>query len=180
MSLISRRQFLASLATVSTAIGLPQVQTAFADEQVLEITETIRTLENRMREFPAFDYGTHNDLRHYYLPISVKRSRLHCDIIFQNWFMDNYVLQTLSDWCLEHGDRAGAIALLLENAETYGYLPHLRAACTLKAGDLFRSGRHITQAKNLYQNVVETTERISLDTIRPYHRAAMLRAEFNL
>jgi hypothetical protein len=166
MNLISRRQFFMSLASISTAITLPQVQTAFADEQVLEITETIRTLENRMREFLAFDYGTHNDLR--------------CDIIFQNWFMDDYVLQTLSDWRLEEDDKAGAIALLLENAETYGYLPHLRAACTLKAGDLFRSGGHMTQAKNLYQNVVETSERISLNTIRPYHRAALLRTEFDL
>jgi hypothetical protein len=110
------------------------------DGETLHLPEEIRVLEQQLRANPGtFSWYVHNELRHLYLAISEKTSRMHADIILRHSVMDEYILNTLSDWHLTDSPRDpyGAITVLLDNAELYHFYSHFRAACQLQAGDIY-------------------------------------------
>ncbi len=81
----------------------------------------------------------------------------HADIILANSFMDDYILNILSDWRLE-GDPGLAVISILTKAERHLSLLHLKAACLMKAGDVCRENERPVEAKKLYQSIVELAD----------------------
>src|SRR5579859_6694433 len=132
--MITRRTFFGSFAAVPALLATPSLALASVKDNFealsLPITPLIAALEAKVRANPdAFNWATHNELRHQYLSISEAKSRMHSDIILSHNIMDSYILHTLSDWHLDnrHGnaDFLLGITILLNNADRYGYLFHL-------------------------------------------------------
>jgi hypothetical protein len=131
-----RRQFLGSFATLAIAAPvttLPALAAAPAAESLV-LSDKILALEAQWRAQPGvFNLYLHNELRHEYLAISERMSRMHADIILRHSTMDNYTLNTLSDWHLTDwwGQREPqkAVEVLLSNAERYSEFDFVRAAC---------------------------------------------------
>jgi hypothetical protein len=176
-TLINRRKFVASLAAIPAAIGLPvSVSAALskkASEPMLQITDTIRALEDYLDTYPnLFSYGVHNELRHHYLPISEKLSRMHADIILTHRPMDSYMLCTLSNWHLTNSegprDPMKAITVLVDTANTYSSFVHLKAACLITAANTYRELNVMDKAYDLYQSVVDTTKIIPAESLQHY------------
>lgn len=165
-SSINRRQFIASLASfsavVAAPVGIAASTETLQDLTTLNLPEDIVALESCIANHPGqFSWMVHNELRHRYLPINEWMSRKHADIILSRSPMDEYILNTLSDWHFtnNHGQlnpERGA-SLLLNNVQRYPNFSHLRAACLLKSGDTCRQlGLHL-EANQLYSAVAQGT-----------------------
>jgi hypothetical protein len=184
--MINRRKFCLSLMTFPAVLAMPSLaipgNTAIAEAEALPITDKIRELENFVSSHPnEFSWWAHNELRHEYLPISERMSRKYADILLANSVMDEYILNTLSDWHLTDWETppnpGRAVAILLDNAECYGNFAHLKAACLLKAGDVYRENHTLTAAYQLYHRVMNVGRLsiIPLPTLKPYHALAQSR-----
>jgi hypothetical protein len=170
--MMNRRQFCTSIAQVSALMIIPVIPLPNLDEAVLHVSPKIRDLENYLRTHPGeFSWYTHNELRHEYLAYSEKVSRKHADILLANSIMDDYILNTLSDWGVVDGRIDHAIQTLTDNANHYHYLPHLRAACLIKAGNIYRENG-MQPAANLFYEKVANSEAFSLfspETMKRYY-----------
>src|SRR5690348_8936466 len=115
--MINRRQFLAnfSLLAVAPWFAVPRDGVIV---QPLQLTPKIKELEASLRLYQGFSWWHHNELRHEYLPISEKISRQHADAILTHSIMDEYILNTVTDWHLTDwntpSDPNRAIAILLD------------------------------------------------------------------
>jgi serine/threonine-protein kinase len=106
------------------------------------------------RERPAFDWAYHNEERHKWGAIDLRRAMEHTDIILANSIMDGYMLDILSGWRI--GDDKTIAALnLLQQARTHSDFLHVRAACLVKAGDLFAQLGERARAEEAYRSVLE-------------------------
>ncbi len=185
--MINRRKFIGAFATVPVLLTAPSLALGPAKNSgeisALPLTPEILALEAQLRAYPNFDWGTHNELRHHYLPISERVSRMHADTILAHSIMDGYILNTLSDWHLtnEHGapDYGTAAAVLLNNVERYGDFVHLSAACLIKAGDVLRQLSGSNAANMLYDRVLSIGQisLASVPTLNPYHFIAHTRLD---
>lgn len=183
--MISRRRFLISFGALPIvalpAFGVAALTAMVAESQpavaALEVTDEIRALERLVADTPGFSWYAHNELRHHYLPISERESRKHADILLSHAVMDDYVLNTLSDWRLTHyeGNYSPQLAIetLVDNADRYGEFPHLRAACLLLAGDTYRTLGNGSAANAVYRLV--SADASPLRSMRAYRTLAMER-----
>ncbi|HVF87248.1 MAG TPA: hypothetical protein VM866_06650 [Pyrinomonadaceae bacterium] len=159
---MERRTFFISLANF-TALLTPQSltvsQAATAQELKLpEISGDIRALEDYVKKHTEpFPWTEHNELRHLYGEISEEKSMQHADTILANSFMDDYILNILSDWQLEEYP-GRAVVSLLTKTERHPSLPHLRAACLMKAGDVCQENEKPVEAKKLYHSVIKLAD----------------------
>jgi len=80
-----------------------------------------------------FDFALHNELRHLYGGIDERKSMLHCDIIFKHSVMNDYMFQCLGG---KDADEGKSLAAMKDRASKYGDLPHLAAACWIRAAEL--------------------------------------------
>lgn len=186
---MDRRKFLTSMVGGSVALAIPGIAIAEASvvetsvsasvipngvsDEVRSALDTIHQVEAQMRQMRGFSYWAHNELRHYYLAVSERTSRIHSDILLQHSIMDSYVLNTLSDWHLtpNEGDQnyRKAIKVLLENAERDADLVHLRAACMITAADTHRRLLESANANLLYNRVLLMGGQA---TLHPYKQLA--------
>jgi hypothetical protein len=93
----------------------------------------IARLEKELAAKKEFDFGLHNELRHLYSGIDVKRSLAHCDAIFRHDPTNEYTLDCIG---ARNADKARAKAALLSVAEKNPELVALGASCRLKAAEL--------------------------------------------
>lgn len=100
----------------------------------------ILKLEQELRNHVGvFDWKAHNELRHLYItskPPNVRRAMEHTNAILEHSFMDDYMLDILSEWRIGK-DNAIARSNLQKNAEEFPDLKFVRAACFVKIGDLY-------------------------------------------
>jgi hypothetical protein len=93
-------------------------------------------LEALKKEFPGvFCWDLHNALRHC-LGEDLEKSMVECDTIFQHCPKDGYILAILSGWNLDKDPASGAMKLQ-QTSQRYRRLKFLRAACLLKAGEVY-------------------------------------------
>jgi hypothetical protein len=106
------------------------------------------------RERSTFDWAYHNEMRHKYGGIDARRAMEHTDIILANSIMDGYMLDILSGWRI--GDDKMLAALnLLQQARNHSDFVHVRAACLMKAGELFAQLGERARAEEAYRSVLE-------------------------
>ncbi len=181
--MISRRQLMTSLAALPMMLVVPAAEGASASlapepSAALELTDEIRQIESTIASSPnQFSWWAHNELRHLYLPISERVSRYHADIVLANMPMDDYILNTLSDWHLTHNEGQyspeRAIATLLDQVERYPEFVHVGAACLIKVGDVYRMQGLNAQADKLYRHVTSVDS--ALPTLKVYRSLALNR-----
>lgn len=184
---LSRRKFFSMMAAASTALFIPAVSTG----QELKIVESelseeqrnhlaqIRSLEAQLAaNGSSFSWYIHNELRHYYLTFSREKSLEHSDIILSQHVMDEYILNTLSDWHFHYKRPQEGIAALLGLVETYGYFMHVAAASLIKIGDATRE-HHAGDPSGLYLKVVELVENRgqSIASLKKYSYLAKMRLD---
>ena len=176
-SILTRRKFVATLAAIPAALMLPfrntVIEAKSAAEPALKLTDTILKLEQFLETYPnVFSYGIHNDLRHHYLPVSEKISRMHADIILAHRPMDGYMLDTLSDWHLTNyegpRDPMKAITVLVDTATNYTSFLHLKSACLIKAAQSYTELNMPEEASKLYQEVTDSIAHIQADSLNQY------------
>jgi hypothetical protein len=120
---MNRRQFLTTSAGSSLFVALPGAAHAADMIDFAELPPQIQALERTLSQNPlVFRWDVHNELRHLYLGVDEFRSHLHADRILQYTIMDDYTLNTLSDWHLStYGvpqDSQLGIAKLIQKAQT--------------------------------------------------------------
>jgi hypothetical protein len=179
--MLSRRQFCSVLFGLPALAIAPQLNLAPGATEILagappEIAAKIFQLEQALAmNNGVFSLSLHNELRHHYLAYSEEMSRKHADIIFAHCLMDDYTLNTLSDWQFggETWNKGNGIVKLLEIAKRYGNFVHLKAACLIKAGDVYRELQLHSHAVPLYREILNTG--LYVTTMQPYHHLAQLR-----
>lgn len=172
---INRRQLLKTTMAVLPMLAFPALSEASTDGSVSVESPELTEIYARIQEWEAalkahpdgFSWKIHNELRHYYGAVSERESRKHSDVILSHSPMDDYILNTISDWYLtnHHGSRQPrqAIAIMLDNARRYHYFPHLRAACLIKSGDVYAELDMAHDAIQCYRGVVR--QHISLTVV---------------
>ncbi len=122
------------------------------------------------RERPAFDWVHHNELRHKYAATDLRSSMEQTDIILANSIMDGYMLDILSGWRI--GDDKTIAALnLLQQARNHSDFLYVRAACLVKAGDLYAQLGDSARAEEAYRSVLE----MKRDEVSSYRALAQAR-----
>jgi hypothetical protein len=180
---MDRRRFLQSVALMAIAAptaALPSLVAA-APAESFEVSPKILNLEAQLAVTAGFSWYLHNELRHEYLAYSERVSRAHADAILRHAPMDEYILNTLSDWHFTDWwgkvDAQKGIETLLENAARYTEFPALRAACLLRAGEAYAALGDATRANKLFALVSQmgllNTNAPSLDIYRARARAKM-------
>ncbi|GAB4531043.1 MAG: hypothetical protein OHK0046_51870 [Anaerolineae bacterium] len=160
-------------AFVPAQIAVLEDMTPTASTYPGNVPPIIQALEQYILDNPdQFSWDVHNELRHLYLAIDEKMSRKHADIILSQSFMDGYVLSTLNDWHIEHGNPHDGIETLLKNADEYAYYAHLHAACLLRAGLEYRNYAMQTEASALFHRVVTGLVPRSAPVLLRYHEYA--------
>jgi hypothetical protein len=129
------------------AVQPPAVQPVIVDPVIIE-----RPIVHRER--PAFDWAYHNEMRHKYGTTDLRKSMEHTDIILANSIMDGYMLDILSGWQVG-GDKTIAALNLLQQARNHSDFLHVRAACLVKAGDLYAQLGDRARAEEAYRSVLE-------------------------
>lgn len=116
------------LAILALFLVIPSLR---ADDTRQKIAE----LEAKLAARPPgeFDFGLHNELRHYYGALDEAKSMRHVDIILQHQPFDGYMQQVLGAKDVDVGRAQAALDTL---AKKYPNLPHLAAACLTWMGDL--------------------------------------------
>jgi hypothetical protein len=186
---LSRRKFFAVMAATPAAIFIPAipdnkhqvqeptiVESELSEEQRNHLAQ-IRALEAQLAaNNGAFSWYIHNELRHSYRIFSQEKSLEHSDIILSHHVMDEYILNTLSDWHFHYERPQEGIAALLGLIETYGYFVHITAASLIKIGDVRRQYQ-MGDPSSLYSKVVELTEnrRSSVASLNKYFYLARMR-----
>jgi hypothetical protein len=135
---MKRRRFVLSLASFPALLSQPAAFEAEENRppELPAVSDEIKALEEYVRKHPApFPWAEHNELRHLYGAISEAKSMKHADIILANSLMDDYILNTLSDWQLDQ-DPGRAVVSLLTRAEQHPSRLHTRAACLMRAGEV--------------------------------------------
>jgi hypothetical protein len=179
--MVSRRKFL-SIAGVSALIAPTQITAAqnILPTLPLQLTPEIIALEAQLVALGGeYSGALHNELRHHYLAVDERKSRMHTDIILSRMVMDDYMLNTLCDWKIQ-SDPGMAVSILLTNTERYSEFVHLSAACLIKSGDLYAARGGHSEAHQLYGQVLRI-EQFSLtptETLRPYQMLARVRMTF--
>jgi hypothetical protein len=175
--MLTRRKFAATLAVIPAALMLPfrstVVEAKSVGEPALQLNDTIRKLEQFLETYPnVFSYGIHNDLRHHYLPVSEKISRMHADIILAHRPMDHYILNTLSDWHLTNNegsrDPMKVITVLVDTATRYSSFLHLKSACLITAAQTYNELNMKEEASKLYREVIDSVSHIYADSLNHY------------
>ncbi|MFO0960782.1 MAG: hypothetical protein U0800_25660 [Isosphaeraceae bacterium] len=117
------------------ALEPPPLEAPIPEDQRARIAE----LEAKLAADPgAFDYRTHNELRHLYFYTScLKRSAYHCEAMLAGRPYDRYALDVMGA-SSRNGPRAPAI--LLERADQFPEYRRSVAACRLKAAELLLDG----------------------------------------
>jgi hypothetical protein len=188
MTQISRRQFVTTVAGASALMVLPATALASAVEPAAEtalaVSDEIRGLELYVHATPGkFSYWVHNELRHAWLAFDEARSREHADVILRHVPMDQYILQTLSDWHFTNNegprDAQRAVSVLQDTAQRYSHLVHLRAACICRSGQAWATELQQPElARQAYAEVIALGDAVSLQT---YRRIALSNSRmFNL
>lgn len=176
--LISRRNFF--------SVGLAAFIAPLVDHDTLTLTvvqaathdlpEEIRAREAQLRAHPdRFSWAVHNELRHLYGDINEHESRRHADIILQHTVMDDYILNTLSDWHFTdhyHYDPDAGVTVLLDTAARYRDLPHLWAACYLRAAQGRMSQGKADIARVLLDRLLRDMRLHTIPTLEPYRAMA--------
>ncbi len=185
---MNRRDFSRALILFPVAITTGQLNpssqlAASASEttlvpEIVAYTAKIQTYEAMLALQPGFSWYIHNELRHLYIGTNEPKAMEHSDAILAHSFMDNYVLSTLSDW-QDDVDTARAILVLTNRAERFAYLPHLSAACLIKAADLSRTTGRLSEADAMYAYVITLgyAEWLALPTLKHYRVLAKMRLE---
>jgi len=157
---LDRRQFCGvslagfSMLLTGQSLGLTSLDNQSATKLPLVIPDHILALETQLQaQAGHFSWYLHNELRHHYLAVSERQSRLHADIILAHSIMDGYILNTLSDWHFTDNEPALGIAALVSNAELYPNFVHVKAASLIKVGDVYREYGRFSQATQLYEYV---------------------------
>ncbi|MEM6526671.1 MAG: hypothetical protein AAF653_00160 [Chloroflexota bacterium] len=176
---IDRRRFLRSItgATGATAAAalVPGKIVPFENPTArTDLPEVIVALEKEVAAHPGqFIWSLHNELRHQYINVDEATSRKHADIILKHSFMDGYILSTLNDWHIDHGNPHDGIVTLTANAYRYDYLVHLHTACLVRAGMEYREYLMTAEANDLFRRVTNNgLLRRVVTTLEPYHRMA--------
>jgi hypothetical protein len=180
--MLDRRRFFLTLGGLVTGVAIPLDLAEFSDlnslnwAAALPVSDEIRAIEQMLQLNPGhFNWWAHNELRHLYLAISEQMSRKHADTLLAYSVMDSYILNTLSDWHMTHtpADPQKAITVLVNNAEQYWYFPHLRAACLIMAGDIYRGEKMEMEAQALYRQVMAGVALpFSMPSFETYQRLA--------
>lgn len=127
--------------------------------------EIIAELEAKLEIMHGeFSWHLHNELRHQYLEVDVRKSRYHVDVILKHTTMDTYTLNTVSDWHFTQGKVEQGIARLKHIIDLYDQYPHLQAACLVYLGDVYLDQRRIASATKAYKRVLG----IDVPTVEPY------------
>jgi hypothetical protein len=154
------------------------VESELSEEQRDHLAQ-IRFLEAQLAaNNGAFSWYIHNELRHCYVMFSREKSLEHSDIILSHHIMDEYILNTLSDWHFYYGRPQEGIAALLGLIETYGYFAHATAASLIKIGDVIRQ-LHMGDPSSLYSKTIELTEKSghSVASLKKYLYLARMRLD---
>jgi hypothetical protein len=112
-----------------------------------DVRSKILRLERELQTKQDYDYRLHNELRHLYAGIDIRKSMAHCDAIFRHDAIHEYTLNCLG---ANHPDKLKAATELVKVARTYPHLPALAASCRLKAAELAPA-----QQKALLQQVID-------------------------
>jgi hypothetical protein len=187
---VSRRRFFSVIAATPAAFLVPAiparpqaraqtiVESELSEEQRNHLAQ-IRSLEAQLAaNNGAFSWSIHNELRHHYMVFSHEKSLEHSDIILSHHIMDEYILNTLSDWHFYYGSPQEGIAALLGLIETYGYFSHVTAASLIKIGDVIRQ-YHMGDPSSLYSKAVELSEKrgYSVASLKKYLYLARMRLD---
>ena len=120
---------------VALSLLLLLVATGFVPAQD-DVKAKIAVLEKKLGDNPrAFDWATHNELRHLYGGFDERKALYHCDIIFRHSPMDAYTLDVLGARGADK-EKEKAVAALLRSATKYPEYPFVAAACWLKAAEV--------------------------------------------
>ena len=109
---------------------------AYAQDPESEtVRQKIAELERKLAEVAPgkFDYGLHNELRHFYGGIDQKKAMGHVEAILKHQRLDDYMKQVLGG---NDADKPKALSALTGVATRYPELPNLAAACWIWAGEL--------------------------------------------
>jgi hypothetical protein len=180
MSKVNRREFLALALRTGTLAALPVIPLAASATAAaasaaqpattaaaalppikLQPSDKIMALEAELEALQGrFSWYHHNELRHEYYLFDQRQSMYHVNAILGVHVLDEYILNTITDWHLRDSAQwhpcARAIELLLYHAQTYPDFVHLRAAALLQAAHLLYHTNGV-QAQQLY-NAVLTVE----------------------
>jgi hypothetical protein len=115
----------------------------------------ITALERELSRQSTFNWRLHNELRHWYGAVDLRKSFYHSNVIFKHSLMDSYLLNIMAGWAIER-DRDLAIINLYESAGKYPEFSFVAAACWIKAGDLemASSPRAPDRAATAYRKVL--------------------------
>ena len=104
-------------------------------EDQIETTKRIAELEKKAASLKPgnFDFSLHNELRHLYGRYDERKAMAQCEIIFQHSRLDDYIIQCLGG---KEADESKSIVAMIERASKYEDLPHLSAACLIRAAEL--------------------------------------------
>jgi hypothetical protein len=119
---------------------------------------------------PVFDWVYHNEMRHKYVAVDLRKAMEHTNAILAHSIMDGYMLDILSGWRLGD-DKAIAALNLLQQARTHSDFLHVRAACLVKAGDLYAQLGDTSRAEEAYRSVLE----MKLEEVSSYRALAEAR-----
>lgn len=180
--MLDRREFLRRVAGASLAIAAtPVVVLASEPTQdahatpTLELPEVIVELENYLaRHTGRFAWDVHNELRHQYLAVDEDKSRKHADIILKHSVMDDYILNTLSDWHFTRNNPRDGVSVLSNTAHHYSHYVHLHAASLIRIGMEYRRFNMSDDANSTFSHVLSSgfvTRRV-VPTLQPYHDLA--------
>lgn len=178
--MLNRRDFLRNIAGASAAAvtapiavlaAVPDANSAEPTNAQTELPEVIVELEKYLAAHPdTFSWDVHNELRHHYLPISEEKSRKHADIILKHSFMDDYILNTLSDWYFVNENPHDGIMTLMRTAYRYNHQVHLHAASLVRAGREYHTYTMYPEANRLFHQVLGhgRAAQMVIATLRPY------------
>lgn len=122
-------------------------------QDLADVRVQINVLERRLAsDSVGFDWGLHNELRHLYSRLDIRKSLLHADAILQHSIMDDYILHILSDWTIDKDPKLAEVRLLTAY-RGYEELKFVKAACHIKIGDLCAARGEVRDARWHYERV---------------------------
>ena len=166
----------ASPSILANASTTPQFQTALSIP-ALNLPPKVLALEAEVHAMNGkFSWYHHNELRHEYMGIDERTSRVHADVILAHSVMDHYIMNTQGDWHIHDGNPLAGIETLINRAKQNADLVHLRAACLILAGDTYQQVGQSATATYLYQSVVNHSRLFGLPkSFEPYRALAQSR-----
>ncbi len=119
--------------------------------------QKIKKLEGWIKQNPrSFSYSVCNELRHLYGPRLPRKSMEYCDLILQNRPVDQYTLNSLSDWRKEDG----AILVLQRIRKAYPDFKYLTVACAIRIGDIAVELKRPQQARRFYSDALKNSSKL--------------------